>query len=484
MLRSTRCIQLEQRLRRLPIHPKSLQCHFSSVEAKKSDDSEDKKEFKKQPFVTAKLEPGEWDLKRKNPYFRPKPPRSRMISAEDFANRPSVGFEYEFGSYEDSMVSLSWLDQKTSRKIYQIYVDMMVLSQQQHKTTSHEYVCRVIAQKFSITPMRAAAVIQLQHAEEQMRQNNPDMLCEDQAKYAEEAIQQNIRDAYKSQRAQIPKQPFVEDPVGAHGRGEPDETSVSWTSTDDIYDLEEKITQANVRDAEQARLIIDGHVYKEDVDEIQVQVKTDSTTKRLLKDKKKIADESEEASGSIPYPETNTKGEKRDRWKFVAKVVNTRAMRKKGRRVTNYTNNNVENTLVEHDGELRVATVAEAKQVAWKPTRTKGNEYIFEGAKKAWLQKTLEGKTGVWGRAPPTMASQSTKKAAEEKKEDEKVEAAASKQKESSDSSDSDSDSSSDSSSDSDSSDSDSDVEETKEKEEASSDDAAEEPATENKEEK
>ncbi|CAJ1945575.1 unnamed protein product [Cylindrotheca closterium] len=511
MLRSTRCIsQLEQRMRRLPIHPKSFQCHFSSVDAaKKEDDSgEDKKEFKKQPFVTAKLEPGEWDLQRTNPYFRPKPPRSRMISAEDFANRPPVGFENEFGSYEDSMVSLSWLDQKTSRKIYQIYVDMMVLSQQQHKTTSHEYVCRVIAQKFNITPTRAAAVIQLQHAEEQMRQHNPDMLCDDQAKYAEEAIQQNIRDAYKAQRAQIPKQPFVEDPVGAHGRGEPDETSVSWTSTDDIYDLEDKITQANVRDAEQARLIIDGHLYKEDVDDVQVQVKTDSTTKRLLKDKKKIADELEEASGSIPYPETNAKGEKRDRWKFVAKVVNTRAMRKKGRRVTKYTNNNVENTLVEHDGELRVATVAEAKQVAWKPTRTKGNEYIFEGAKKAWLEKTLEGKTGVWGRAPPTMASQSTKKAAEEKKEEEKVVEAASKEeasidskeekkedekveasdKDSSDSSDSGSDSASSSdssdSSDSDSSDSDSDLEESKEKEEASPDDAVEEPGKEKKEEK
>lgn len=414
------------------------------MQAKKTDESNDKKELKKQPFVTAKLEPGEWDLKRTNPYFRPKPPRSRMISAEDFANRPPVGFENEFSTYEDSMVSLSWLDQKTSRKIYQIYVDMMVLSQQQHKTTSHEYVCRVIAQKFNITPMRAAAVIQLQHAEEQMRQHNPDMLCEDQAKYAEEAILQNIQDAYRSQRAQIPKQPFVEDPVGAHGRGEADETSVSWTNTDDIYDLEEKIEQANIRDAERARLIIDGHVYKEDVDDTQVEVKTDPTTKRLLKDKKKIAEESEAASGTIPYPETNTKGEKRDRWKFVAKVVNTRAMRKKGRRITNYTNNNAENTLVEHNGELRVATVAEAKQVAWKPTRTKENEYIFEGAKKAWLQKTLEGKTGVWGRAPTTMASQVTKAAApveEEEKKEETVEA-----KDASDSSDSDSDSNSDSS--------------------------------------
>eukprot|EP00980_Cylindrotheca_fusiformis_P028831 scaffold22653_cov119-Cylindrotheca_fusiformis.AAC.12 len=409
MLRSSaiRVVQLEQRLHRLGLHP-SLRCTFSSVEAKK--EQEDEVDNPKQPFVTAKLEPGEWDLNRTDPYFRPRPPRSRMISAEDFANRPPVGFQNDFSTFEDSMTTLSWLDQETSRRIYQVYVEMMVLSQQQHKTTSHEYVCRVIAQKFDITPMRAAAVIQLQHAEEQMRQHNPELLCDEQAKYAEQAIQQNIRDAYRSERSQPPRQPFVEDPVGAHGRGEPDETSVSWTSTDDIYDLEAKIEQANVRDAQRAKLLIDGHIYKEDVDETQVPVRADRTTRRLIKAKEQQAKAKEDDTEAIPYPENNAKGEKRDRWKFVAKVVNTRAMRKKGRKITNYTNNNVENTLVEHDGELRVATVEEAKQVAWKPTRFKDNEYIYEGAKNAWLKKTLEGKSGVWGRAPPTRAAAAPKK--------------------------------------------------------------------------
>lgn len=409
MLRSTRLLKLEQRLHQLRIQ-QPLQCTFSSVEAKTKEEETD---IPKQPFVTAKLEPGEWDLKRTDPYFRPKPPRSKMISAEDYANRPAVGFQNEFSTYEDSMASLSWLDQKSSRQIYQIYVDMMVLSQRQHNTTSHEYVCRVIAQKFNITPMRAAAVIQLQHAEEQMRQHNPELLCEEQAKYAEDAILQNIRDAYRAERSQPPRQPFVEEPAGAHGRGEADETSVSWTKTDDIYDLEAKIEQANVRDAKRARLLIDGHVYKEDVDEAQVPVRADVTTKRLIKAKKKQEEEKEDDVQPIPYPETNAKGEKRARWKFVAKVVNTRAMRKKGRKIINYTNNNVENTLVEHDGELRVATVEEAKQVAWKPTRSKDNEYIYEGAKSAWLQKTLEGKSGVWGRAPPTRASAPTGKDSE-----------------------------------------------------------------------
>jgi hypothetical protein len=422
MLRSVR--QIQHRLgNKFPIHRQAPQlCSFSSVEAKKKDDES---ETAKQPFVTAKLEPGEWDLNRTDPFFRPKPPRSKMISAEDYANRPPVGFENEFSTYEDSMVSLSWLDQKASRQIYQIYVDMIVLSQQQHKTTSHEYVCRVIAQKFNITPMRAAAVIQLQHSEEQLRQHDPEMLCEEQAKYAEQAILQNIRDAYRSERNQPPKQPFVEDPVGTHGRGEPDETSVSWKKTDDIYDLEEKIVQANVRDAEYARLLIDGHIYKEDIDESQVEVKTDSTCKRLIKAKKKQQDQEDEASTSIPYPQVNASGEKRARWKYVAKVVNTRAMRKKGRRILNYTNNNVENTLVEHDGELRAATVEEGKHVAWKRTRSKNNEFIYEGAKKAWLEKTLQGKSDVWGRSKPTRASAAQQKnpeVARKKEKEEKVE--------------------------------------------------------------
>lgn len=65
----------------------------------------------------------------------------------------------------------------------------------------------------------------------------------------------------------------------------------------------------------------------------------------------------------------------------------------------------MENTLVEENGILRVATVEEAKNVAWKPTRTKSNEYIYDGVKKAWLEKTIDRNTGVWGKAPRTAAA-------------------------------------------------------------------------------
>jgi hypothetical protein len=165
-------------------------------------------------------------------------------------------------------------------------------------------------------------------------------------------------------------------------------------SADDIFDMDAKLEAANKRDDELARILINEHVYKEDVDESTLEVKTDGAAKRLTSNKE------------IPYPETNAQGTKRQRWKYVAKVVNTRSMRKKGRRLTSYTNNNMENTLVEEDGELRVATVEEAKQVAWKPTRTKGTEYIYEGALRAWLEKTIKGKTDVWGSAPKQSAAE------------------------------------------------------------------------------
>jgi hypothetical protein len=363
----------------------------------------------KQPFVTTRLEPGEWDPQhRVDPLYRPKfQSNAKIISAEDFANRPMVMFEDEFVSYSDAMITLGWLDQATCRQMYHVYVDMIVLSQQKHERTSHEYVCKLIAQKFHITPWRAAAVIQLQHNEEQMRRSNPELMCDEEAKYAQDTIQKNIRDAYQSENTEPPKY-FVEDPVGAHGRGGPDETSSNWKRTDDVFDLEQKLDQANIRDAERARMIIDNHVYVEDVDEDKTTVTVDKNCHKLLSAKNKLEEESTKAQAAdkakIPYPETNSKGEKRPRFKFVAQVVDTRLQRQKGRNSHNYTNNNTENTLVELDGQLRIASLEESKHVAWKRVR-QGNEFIFQGVKRAWLERTNHGKTDGWGRAPMTKAA-------------------------------------------------------------------------------
>lgn len=394
---------------------------FSSAATKADGDESLAERGHPQPFVQAKIQPGEWDENRTDPYFRPRPhPRANFISAEDFANRPPVGFDGEFNTYQDAMISLSWMDQRTCKEIYETYTQLMMASQEKHNTTSHEYVVRVIADKYHINTTRAAGIIQLQHAEEQMRQHNPELLCSDVANHAEGLILQNIRDAYKSEqmnppgqsRGQVNSLPFIEDPVGIHGRGEPDETSTQWANLDDIYDMEQKVTQARIRDAEKAKILIDNHIYKEDVDEEEQLVHVDASSRKLIKAKEKLKADMATTTdaSSIPYPETNGNGEKRQRWKYVAQIVNTRSLKKKkaGKRKavsTSYTNNTMGNTLVEHNGELRVATVAEAKQTAWKPTRTRSNEYIFEGAKKAWLERTIKGKTGVWGHGPRTRAS-------------------------------------------------------------------------------
>jgi hypothetical protein len=412
---------LEESLRRLSI-PKARQ--FSSVRPQKDQDDEIRP---KQPFATVHLEPGEFDLyHQKDPLYRAKfKSNSKIISAEDFANRPTVGFNEEFTSYEDAMVTLSWLDQTTCRQIYHMYVDMMVVSHQKYETTSHEYVTKVIAQKFNIAPWRAGAVVQLQHNEEQMRKEHPELLCDDQANYAEQTILQNIKDAYRSERLEQPDN-FLEDPVGLHGRGAPDETSSMWKRTDDIFDVDQKLEDANVRDAKNARLIIDRHMYVEDVDDNAVPVKTDGrVVRKLLKGKERMANTVTVVEKEpIPYPETNAQGEKRPRWKYVAKVVDTHLLRKKGRRVQTYTNANTQNTLVEQDGELRVATVEEAKHVSWKQTR-KGDEFIYAGAKRAWLDKMIHGKSDAWGRAPITKAPQpGSKEQQKEEKEETDVKAA------------------------------------------------------------
>ena len=376
------------------------QVHRATAFSTKPQEDPKEEQVGKQPFVVGSIEPGEWDPARKDPLYRPKfKSNAKIISAEDFANRPPVTFSGEFVSYQDAMVTLSWMDQKTCRTLYRMYVDMMVLSHQNHERTSHEYVTKLLAQKFNITPWRAAGIIQLQHNEEQMRRNNPELLADEEANYAEQKIMENIRDAYKTEYAEAPDS-FVEDPVGMHGRGDPDETSSFFVRADDLFDVEQKLKEASIRDQEDARVMIDNHIYVEDRDDNKVQVKADSTVHKLIKKKKNLAEKSEvKGETTIPYPETNGEGVKRPRWKYVAKMVDTRSRRRKGKHYKTYTNANTENTVVEQEGELRVATVEESKHVAWKRTRH-GNEHIYAGAKRAWIEKIVNQKTDVWGPAP------------------------------------------------------------------------------------
>jgi Eukaryotic mitochondrial regulator protein len=283
-----------------------------------------------QPFVKTRLETGEWDPERTNPLYRPKFRSSaRIISADDFANRPTVGVSSEFESFQDAMITFSWLSQNDQRLIYQLYLDLMVSAESSDAgRTSHEYVMRVIAQKFNVTAERVAAVVQLQHNEQQMLLQNPDAeLCTELADRMDRLIQQEIDDAYQTFNLKKPET-FTEDPVGVDSWKEPKK----WVIVDDVFDVDKMAEDAIIREEREARLIIDGHVYIEDLDENATPVPLDKDCRYLLKQKDSIQKRMSEEEARVlserakktacepVWPTQNGKGETRERWKFVAQT--------------------------------------------------------------------------------------------------------------------------------------------------------------------
>jgi hypothetical protein len=81
-------------------------------------------------------------------------------------------------------------------------------------------------------------------------------------------------------------------------------------------------------------------------------------------------------------------------------VVNTRQLKKARMKHRSYINNNVANTLVEHNGELRPGNMADMESVSWKAIRN-DHEHSFAGAKQGWLDRMNRNATKSWGRAPP-----------------------------------------------------------------------------------
>jgi hypothetical protein len=92
----------------------------------------------------------------------------------------------------------------------------------------------------------------------------------------------------------------------------------------------------------------------------------------------------------------------RPRWKFICQAVDSR----KG----SYTNNCVKNTIVEQDGLVRPATMADIRQTSWKPIRHE-KEFIYHGVKQAWLNRVNRNVMDGWGYArvkPPPVSSSSS----------------------------------------------------------------------------
>lgn len=338
----------------------------------------------------------------------------------------------------DAMVVLSWMTQEDREGMYILYCDMMTAMHGSDAgkggKTSHEYVVRVVAQKYNVTTSRAAGVIQLQHNEEQLKKDPTFVVRHDVQEIVDEKCREHIRASYQFYGEKDPLQ-FVEDPLagaGVNPRGE-DTSSQRIVRTSDLHDVDALLAQAKIREASEERLAIQRHIYVEDVDDNQRSVKCNKETNQLLKVGQKMlkenridsADDSDEgtddngdavktkipsAASCSPYPENNrgykdTPGTRRPRWKYVAQIIDTDVIERKAggskRRAAKakakLSGRVVEgNTLVECDGELRRATRKELEETSWKHRRDE-SEFMFKGVKDAWLKRVVHGEVGGWG---------------------------------------------------------------------------------------
>lgn len=378
---------------------KTFQTRIFSSQTTSSSEPPAVDEPPQQPFVQTRIQAGEWDYPhRTNPLYRPRwKSRAKIISVEDFNNRPTVGMDDgEFESLQDAMVTLSWLDSTDMKNIYNLYLQLQGHSSEKYKTTSHEYVVRVIAQKYNLTAERVAGVIQLQHNEEQYKREGRELLTET-AEYMDRAIKNEIQDAYQTFGQKKPEE-FVEDPVGSAVNMQ---ESKKYQTVDDVFDVEQMMKDAILREENEARALIDGHVYLEDQDDAAVSIPISRTAKRLLQEKERLDSEALKSS-SVDLP-VRMDGSKRPRWKYVAQVVSTRELKKAKAKHNGYKNNSPADTLVEEDGKLRVANLEDVKQTAWKPVRNL-LEHTYWRAKKGWLDRSVRGDDSAWGMAPAPLA--------------------------------------------------------------------------------
>jgi len=377
----------------------------------------------KQDFVKERLRPGEWDSERTDPTWNPEwKNKARIISAEDFANRPKVGFSVQFDRLSDGMVTLGWLKQEQRDGIYDDYLQIMrTMSEENEGVTSHEYVMRVLAQKYNISAARVGAIVQLQHNEERIRAEHPERINYKLQEFTDAKFKETIRDTYEDYGETDPEQ-FIEDPVGIQGKGDQRRLGGWVKSLGDLIDLDEKTRSAIIRERDQAQLSIDNHNYVEDIDDSVREVKLGKESRRVIKSKAVMMkmtpprrnDQTpfpKNGDGAAGFREDNVwkpmAGKTEDpahrpQWKFVAKIIDSRKKERRHKfdsRLKRNQDKGPDGTIVvEDDGTLRPATITEAELCSWKSVRNE-KEFTYSGVKKAFLETKLKGKSGVWGRA-------------------------------------------------------------------------------------
>jgi hypothetical protein len=352
-------------------------------------------EFKHpQEFVKIQFEPGEWDPDKTDPLFKPPfKSRAKILSADDFAQRPRVGFEEEFDSLRDGMVTLTHLDGNDCDKIYGAYLDLM--TKQGSGKTSHEYVLRVLAQRFNLTLQRVAAIVQLGHNEDQYRKQGRKIWYEAQ-EVVDRKFKDHIRKAYSEYSENEPME-FVEDPMGVTGILDREATTSAHIAIDDLVDVDQLTQDQIIREQNDARLKIDGHIYKGDIDESTVNVKLSQDSRTLLETQKALQQNEHAQRPGDLKPMPGGDQSRRPRWKYVAHTVNTRESKKKTLSQKERQTRILDDVLVEQDGEIRAATLKEIKSTSWKPMR-EFEDFTITGVKTAWMDRTLKGVSGGWGR--------------------------------------------------------------------------------------
>jgi hypothetical protein len=395
------------------------------------------KEYVKQPFIYdgTTIPSGEWDKKFQNPLYRPKfKNQSKLISNEDFQRQPQVGIETtDYKHITDSQIILSWMTCDIQEKIYDQYTKMMIeMYKKTNGVTSHEYVNRVLASKFNITPERCAAIIQLQYNQNQYEMNG-DRVAHELGYLMDSIALSEIKEIYEMHDMEPPNSDeYIETVTGDR------EKSQYYVVVDDAFDYEQMTQDLQSSDEQRANILINQHTYIEDVDDNTKIIPIDKDCTTLINAKTEFINEynaeitsdkyntivkdleNHHPSKLLKWKTTNWKNvSQRPRWKFVLQTTNTRNEKKKifkqrdiyhkkyGQNKkfvpTKYKGGSKQFNVLICDSSidykpLRQARYDELKYCSFKHNERHIQEFSYRQAKLGWLRYTQHNDHKAWGK--------------------------------------------------------------------------------------
>jgi hypothetical protein len=297
------------------------------------------------------------------------------------------------------MYTLGWINAKEQDIIYQSYLDMTQRMLASTKgVTSHEYIFRVLGQKFNLASDRISAICVLKHNEEQMKARG-DPIDYDRQDFMDQNYAAKINAAYMAYNEVNPGR-FIEPSLG---NPDTDALDPSFIPVDDLVDVDAILDEVSIREKEKARIAIDTHVYKEDIDEDTISVKISSSVYKIMKQHARMSSYAftQRPEHLTPLPAAGAEP-RRARWKFACHFADA-TKKDKAKQKFPYKghkrrkNKVTENTLIEIGGLLRPATLKEVKCCAWKPKRD-ASTFTYRDLHEAWLDRRKTGNTKLWGR--------------------------------------------------------------------------------------